>query len=116
MAVNPGYKSFVIEQLERVTPIVSKSMFGGVGLYTEGYFFALIGNDRLFFKVDDTNRPDFEAAGMEPFRPYGDERSMNYYEVPVEVLEDADQLKEWVARAVAVAQSAGKRKKRSKRG
>jgi len=109
MAVTPSFKQFVIEQLEHAATITSKNMFGGVGLYADGFFFALIADDRLYFKVDDTNRADFEQAGMEPFRPYGDERAMQYYEVPVEVLEDIDALKAWRARATAVAQRAKRR-------
>ena len=58
-----------MEQLERISLITSKNMFGGVGLYADGYYFALMAEDRLYFKVDDSNRPDFEAAAMEPFRP-----------------------------------------------
>ena len=113
MPVTPGYKAFVIEQLEKVASITSKSMFGGVGLYADGLFFALIANDRLYFKVDDSNRLDFEAAEMEPFRPYGDERSMKYYEVPIGVLEDVDALQTWAEKAVAVARRAKKGKKRA---
>ena len=56
--------------------------------------------------------PDFEAAGMEPFRPYGDGRAMQYYEVPIAVLEDVDALRNWAAKAVEVAQRARKRKRR----
>ena len=112
MAVTPGYREFVIEQLEPIAPITAKSMFGGVGLYAEEYFFALIADDRLYFKVDDANRPDFEAAGMEPFRPYGDERAMKYYEVPIGVLEDVDALRHWAEKAIAVAQRAKKNKRR----
>ena len=113
MAFTPGYRSFVIEQLEQISSITAKNMFGGVGLYAEEYFFALIGDDRLYFKVDDSNRPDFEAAEMEPFRPYGDERAMQYYEVPIEVLEDVDVLQQWVEKAIAVARAAKQRKKRA---
>lgn len=113
MAVTPSYQSFVIEQLERVASITSKSMFGGMGLYADGLFFALIDNDRLYFKVDDSNRPDFEAAEMEPFRPYGDERAMKYYEVPIAVLEDADALQIWAEKAIDVARRARQGKKRS---
>ena len=76
MAVSPGYCAFVLDQLEQIFPMTAKSMFGGVGLYAAGTFFALIADDRLYFKVDETNRPDFEGAGMGPFRPYGDERAM----------------------------------------
>ena len=113
MAVTPSYRSFVIEQLEQISSITSKNMFGGVGLYAEGYYFALIGDDRLYFKVDDSNRPDFEAAEMEPFRPYGDERAMQYYEVPIEVLEDVDLLRGWAEKAIAVARRAKQRKRRA---
>ena len=113
MAVTPSYQSFVIEQLERIASITAKNMFGGVGLYADGYYFALIGDDRLFFKVDDSNRPDFEAAEMEPFRPYGDERAMKYYEVPIAVLEDADALQTWAEKAIDVARRARKGKKRA---
>lgn len=106
MAVTPGYRTFVLEQLEQTSSITAKDMFGGVGLYAGEYFFALIAEDRLYFKVDNSNRPDFESAGMEPFRPYGDERTMQYYEVPIDILEDVDTLKQWAEKAIAVARRA----------
>lgn len=106
MAVSTGYKRFVLAQLERVVPITAKHMFGGVGLYVREHFFAIIDDDRLYFKVDETNRPDYEAAGMEPFQPYDDDRVMPYYEVPIEVLENVDRLERWVENAVDVARRA----------
>lgn len=115
MAVSAAYREFVLEQLGRVTPVTSRRMFGGVGIYAEGFFFALIGGDALYLKVDDSNRGDFETAGMSPFRPFGDERtSMNYYELPADLLEDPDRLRPWVDGAIAVARAARKveRKKR----
>ncbi len=111
MAVTPSYRSFVMEQLEQISTITAKNMFGGVGLYADEYFFALIADDRLYFKVDDSNRSDFEAVAMEPFRPYGDERAMQYYEVPIEVLEDVDALQRWGEKAIAVARRAKQRKR-----
>lgn len=107
-----GYAQYVLEQLDPVGQISSRSMFGGVGIYCDGLFFALIGNDQLYFKVDDSNRSDFEEVNMGPFRPYDDERSMQYYLVPVDVLEDQDQLKVWAGKAVDVARAAKKGKKK----
>lgn len=110
MAVSDAYREFVIEQLERVVPISSRRMFGGVGLYSEGLFFALIDDDSLYFKVDDTNRQDFEAEGMGPFRPYGDDSHvMQYYEVPAELLEDPERLRPWVEKAIEVARRSKRR-------
>ena len=111
MAVSAEYREFVIEQLERVVPITWRSMFGGVGIYSGGLFFALIGSDSVYLKVDDTNRADFEAAGMGPFRPFGDQTLViPYYELPAELLEEPDRLRPWVHKALDVARN--KRRKR----
>src|SRR6516165_10745648 len=106
MAVSQSYRDFVLEQLGRVTPVTGKSMFGGVGIYAQGVFFALIAEDRLYFKVDGATRPEFERLGMEPFRPFGEDSAMGYYEVPADVVEDAIQLAPWMRKAIAVAAEA----------
>ena len=101
--MSESYRVFVLEQLQRVTPVTAKSMFGGVGIYAQGLFFALIAEDRLYFKVDDVTRPDFERLGMEPFRPFGEEKAMGYYEVPADVLEDVALLEPWMRKAIDAA-------------
>jgi DNA transformation protein len=102
MAISDSYRDFVLEQLGRVMPVTAKAMFGGVGIYAESSFFALIADDRLYFKVDDTTRADFLEMGMSPFKPFGEDGAMGYYEVPVDVLEDAGRLALWMRRAVNV--------------
>lgn len=110
MPVSPEYREFVLEQLGRVAPAVTaRAMFGGVGIYSAGLFFALIAGDTLYLKVDDTNRGDFEAAGTGPFRPFGEE-AMHYYELPADLLEDADRLRPWVDKAIDVARRKRKKK------
>lgn len=112
MTVTASYRAFVLEQLSRVLPdIQGRSMFGGVGIYCGPTFFALIGNDVLYFKVDEQTRAHFEEKGMRPFRPFGEGGEvMQYYEVPAEVLEERDALLEWSEQAVAVARRAKQRK------
>jgi DNA transformation protein len=112
MAHSESYREFVLEQLGRVMPVTAKSMFGGVGIYSEQLFFALIAEDRLYFKVNDVTRSAFERLGMEPFRPFGDDSAMGYYELPADVLEDVSRLSDWMRGAIEVAANA-KRKKRS---
>lgn len=105
MSVSNDYRDFVLEQLAGAGRVTPRRMFGGVGLYLDGLFFALIADDTLYFKTDDTNRLRFERAGSRPFCPYPDrpDRQMGYWEVPAEVLEDADELKRWAREALAVA-------------
>jgi DNA transformation protein len=116
MPVSAGFRTFVVEQLEQTTrEIHARAMFGGVGIYAGDFFFALVANDILYFKVDDETRPTYIARGMKPFRPYGEEgEEMSYFEVPVSVLEDVDALRPWVADAIAVAQRATPRKRRAR--
>jgi DNA transformation protein len=113
MAVTPSYRAFVLDQLSRVaTGVSGRNMFGGVGIYTGDLFFALIGHDTLYLKVDESNRPDFEAVGMGPFRPFGEGGEvMQYYEIPADVLEEPEALRGWVEKAIAVARKARRAKK-----
>jgi len=113
MSVSPSYRAFLLEQLSILGPVTAKAMFGGLGLYHDGYFFGLVDDDTLYLRVDDSTRADYESAGMGPFRPSADEGpSLSYYEVSAEVLEDRTALREWAAKAVEVARrkAATKRK------
>jgi DNA transformation protein len=105
MTVSPTFRTFIVDQLTRVVPgIRARSMFGGVGIYAGDLFFALMDDDTLYFKVDDSNREDFEARDMGPFRPYGEDGEvMQYYAVPADLLEDPDGLRPWAEKAIAVA-------------
>jgi DNA transformation protein and related proteins len=102
MAVSKEYLEYVQDLLAVVGPVQAKRMFGGAGLYHPGVFFGLVADDSLYFKVDDLNRADYEAAGSGPFRPFGT-YAMSYYEVPADVLEDPDELAVWALKAIEVA-------------
>ena len=107
MAVSEGFREYALEQLGQVASVTARSMFGGVGIYAGGLFFALMDDDTLYFKVDAANRDDYVRRGMGPFMPFGEgSGAMQYYEVPAEVLEDSEALREWVARSLAVARRA----------
>ncbi len=111
MPVTDSYKEYVTEQLSRVQRVTSRRLFGGVGFYAGTFFFAIIDDDVLYFKVDDGNRPDYEAKRMEPFRPFGPGTTpMQYYAVPGEVLDDVDELGGWMAKAIWAARSRKKRR------
>lgn len=117
MAVSETYLGFVIDQLADIGRVRSKRMFGGVGLYADELFFGLLDDNSLYLKVDDTNRGDFEARGMGPFRPFRDkpELAMGYYAVPADVIDDADALVEWARKAMRVAAAAPRKARRRKR-
>jgi len=81
-------------------------MFGGYGIFHQGKMFALVADSRLYFKVDDSTRQAFEVAGSARFR------SMPYYEVPGDVMEDPGGFRRWALAAIAAGDAAFPRKRR----
>ena len=118
MAVSDSFRDFVLEQLHRAaTPVRARRMFGGVGLYAGDTFFALIDDDTVYFKTDASTQPEFEARGMKPFRPFGDDGgTMQYHQIPEDVLENPETLRIWVERAVSVAHQKKKQSARRSGG
>ena len=104
MRVTEGFRAFILEQLADVESLHARAMFGGIGLYADGVFFGIVAADTLYLKVDDSTRGRYEAAGMTAFKPFSDKpMSMSYYQVPVVVLEDRDELVVWARASVRVA-------------
>ena len=114
MSVSEGYRTYVIEQLATLPAVSTRRMFGGLGLYSGDWFFALIDDDVLYFKVDDANREDYVSRGMKAFMPFPGQPSLGYFQVPVDVIEEAEDLTRWARRSVEVAQRAGLKKVRLK--
>ena len=105
LAVSPAFRQFVLDQLDELGNVAPRSMFGGVGLYYRDIFFGIIAGDVLYLKVDESTRPEYERAGMRAFKPYPHRSgTMQYYSVPLEVLESTAELARWARAAVAVAE------------
>ncbi len=99
----------------RFAGVVVKRLFGGAGLSLGGTTFALVLRGVLHFRVDDAMRDDFTARGSEPFRYATKLRQVtvaSYYEVPVEILDDDDELAAWAERALAAARAVPKPKRK----
>ncbi len=97
-----SFKDFVLDQLADLDGVTCRAMFGGFGLYRGAAFFGIIHKSRLFFKTNEASRARYRERGMKPFRPNVKQTLKTYYEVPVEIIEDQEQLTEW---AIQAAQS-----------
>jgi DNA transformation protein len=107
LTVTDAFKTFVLDQLDELGDVTPRAMFGGVGLYYRDVFFGIIARDVLYMKVDDTNQPAYERAGMRPFMPYPDRDETarsTYYAVPTAILECASDLASWARQSVAAAE------------
>ncbi len=73
---------FLCESLTPLGDITARRMFGGYAVYCDGVVFALVAHDILYFKADDGNRPDYEALGLRPFKPFDDKPTVLPYFPP----------------------------------
>lgn len=87
-------------------------MFGGWGIYKDGVIFAIIADGELYFKVDDSNRADFEKLHSHPF-VYSQQKNkqitMSYWLLPEKVMEDDKELAQWVGRSVDASRRSRKK-------
>jgi DNA transformation protein len=94
----------VLPMLQAVRPITGKKMFGGLGFYCDGVFFAVMDDDKLFFKVDDSNRAFYDDLNAGEWIIQGPQpQTMPYREVPDSVMADSVRLAIAIDAAVAVA-------------
>lgn len=116
MSSDQAFKDYIVaEVLREIDGIAARAMFGGWGIYRHGLFFAMIADGVLYFKIDETNKADYESAGSKPFvyrSPKGKPMKMGYYEVPEEVMENREEIKQWVEKAYTVAEAAKQKKKK----
>ncbi len=110
------YCDYIIDLLSGWDRITSKRMFGGYALYKQRQIFALIWDDVLYFKVGNSNRADYEAAGSKPFiyEAKGKPITVSYWEVPADLLDDPDSLVEWADKAYQIGLHEKKKPKRKR--
>ena len=101
-------------------PTRARRMFGGVGIYLDEHFVALIADEVLYLKADVMAQPVFQAAGCQPFA-YGTQAGrrtvMAYWSAPEAAMESPSQMRPWATlaldsalRAAAARRTAAPRK------
>ena len=98
MKVSNEYLQFIMQKFDSLGYVTNRAMFGGYGIFHEGVMFALIADDTLYFKVNESNLDSYEQAGSKPF-PHG----ISYWEVPAELLEEDSKLHEWANTSIEIA-------------
>jgi DNA transformation protein len=94
-----SFRDFVLEQLSALGGLRCKRMFGGHGLYAGEIFFGIVFDGRLYFKTNPDTLPDYLAFHASVFAPSEKQTLKNYREVPVDILEDANNLTTWAQKA-----------------
>lgn len=113
MSSSEGYLEYVKDVLEPFEPIIYRKMFGGYGIYKNGLIFAIILEDELYFKSDESSEDFYSQHNSKQFTypiRSGKLVKMPYWIVPEHIMEDSDVLKVWFDHAYNIALSSKKGK------
>lgn len=111
----PSFVQHALDLLAGAGPVRARAMFGGYGLSVGGISMGLIDEDRLYLRVDDQTRGQFQAAGSEPFvyqSKNGPMTMKNYWSLPDEAIDDPESASRWGKLAVEASRRAEALKKK----
>ena len=95
-----SFKDYVLDQLRDLDDVDARRMFGSYGLYRDEIFFGIVHKGKLYFKTDESTVGEYRKRKMKPFRPNVRQTIRSYYEVPADVIEDSEEVREWAQGAV----------------
>jgi len=105
MNLSHAYLDRIIARLSQVAEISYRRIFNGVGIYYRGVQFAIVINDRLYFRADEHSRALYQQKGMAAFQPRAAVNMESaFFQLPNEVLDHPSELKHWLRIAVEAAQ------------
>jgi DNA transformation protein len=105
MTVSNHFLLHAVESMSHVAPVSFRRIFNGYGIYHHGVQFAIVINDRLYFRADDYSRSLYTAKHMTPFQPSSIGASeSNFFQLPDDVLTHPAELIFWMRIAVEAAE------------
>lgn len=112
--MSKDYAEYILDLLSPYGSMTSRAMFGGYGIYKDGLIVGIIVDDELYFKVDDNSKKKYEALASVPFTYNRGEKifAMSYWKVPIEIMENEDDLAEWLEEAYIVSMKSKRLKKK----
>lgn len=105
MTVSNHFLLHAVESMSHVAPISYRRIFNGYGIYHHGVQFAIVINDHLYFRADESSRGLYLAKRMTAFLPSSvGVGESNFFQLPDDVLTHPAELIFWMRIAVEAAQ------------
>jgi DNA transformation protein len=108
------YIEYLKEVFDQFGTIQPRRMFGGYGIFYKGLMFALVADDTLYLKADETISQHFIDRELEQFsyEKQGKAFKMSYYMAPEDIFDDPEEAMIWADRSYAAAVRSIKIKKK----
>lgn len=104
MAITDADIAWVRDVFAQVDAVTTRKMFGGLGIYSQGTIFALIGpQEQLMIKAKEDLATELESLGCTPFVYEGKTKTahMPYWTLPDSALDDPQEAADWARRSLA---------------
>ena len=110
------FHDFLAELFAPLGGVMFRKMFGGLGIFKDGVMFALVDNDTLRMRVDESTVEKYRSAGAAPFVYDGRVKpvEMPYWSLPERLYDDGDEFTEWAREAFETARRIKAKKPASK--
>ena len=106
MAYSTKFAAGIADQLAEIDSLTTRRMFGALALYAGGTIFGMIVDETLYLGLDAPGFAALRRLGAAPLRPVRrqpDRESARYISVPLDIIDDRDELLAWVRRAIAAS-------------
>jgi DNA transformation protein and related proteins len=107
-------RDFLVDLFADFGPVTIRRMFSGFGVSADRTNFALALRGGIFLRADEQTIPQFEVEGAGPFQYRTRTKTVtvnSYWQLPVRLYDDPEQLTDWARAALAAAQRAALRKR-----
>src|SRR5260221_5762742 len=105
-SVRDDFVDYLVHALAELGPIETKPFFSGTGLLLDQVLVGFVIRGSFWLRVDDAGRQAMITAGSHPFSYQRQDRKIEvkgYYAVPATMLEEPEELSDWVRSAYRVA-------------
>lgn len=101
------FVEYITDILSSIKEVKTRKMFGGYGIYCNNVMFAVIIDNELYFKADNTLAEEYKKFDSFPFTYQRDNKTiaLSYWYVPSEVIEDTELLETWFNKSLELAQN-----------
>jgi len=116
MVASHSFASFLREQLAPLGRVTMRRMFGKTGVFCDGLMLAMVRDDVLYVRVDDSNRATFkEAEALPPlnYEKKGGTIDLAFWRVPERLFDEPDEFVAWARAALAAARRVAARRERT---
>ena len=98
------FLQYALDLFNPLGRLTSKTLFGGNAILKNNITFAMVFDGSIYLKTDKNTVKKYLDLDSKPLSYKKNNKTINlrYYEIPIEVIDDEDQLMQWAIEAYEI--------------